>query len=352
VQGDLLRAEVDALVNTVNCVGVMGKGIALQFKQAYPAMFQAYARAARAGEVVPGRIHVYEVEGGGPVRFILNFPTKRHWKDRSRLEDIDSGLIDLVAKIRDLGVRSIAVPPLGAGNGKLDWQVVRPRIVAALEPLEGVEVLAYEPAGAPEAAERIVRTDRPELTVPRALFLRLLDLYTLPRYALTLLEVQRLAYFLQAAGQPLRLRFERGPYGPYASNLNHVLVLLEGHYLTGSGDTAPGTEIQLAAGAVEAAEQVLAGDSEARERLERVGQLIEGFETPFGVELLATVHWVATEDPGAATDFDRCRDGVWSWSERKRRIFKESQLRVAHTHLRERGWMDQARASSETSSTH
>jgi len=143
--GNLLDAEVDALVNTVNCVGVMGKGIALQFKQAFPAMFKAYRAASQAGEVVPGRMHVYATGALIGPKVVLNFPTKRHWKDRSLLEDVDSGLVDLVRQARRLGIQSIALPPLGCGLGGLDWAVVRPRIVAAFEGLAEVRVLVFEP---------------------------------------------------------------------------------------------------------------------------------------------------------------------------------------------------------------
>lgn len=145
--GDLLAAPVDALVNTVNCEGVMGKGIALQFKQAWPAMFKAYRAACKAGEVVPGRMHVWETGLLHGPRFIINFPTKRHWREGSRLEDIDAGLVDLVAQVRALGIRSIAVPPLGAGNGGLDWAVVRARVVAAVEGVPEVRVVLFEPVG-------------------------------------------------------------------------------------------------------------------------------------------------------------------------------------------------------------
>lgn len=143
--GDLLESNADALVNAANCVGVMGKGIALQFRTAWPAMFRAYRAAARAGEVRPGRIHVWPTGRLDPPRYLLNFPTKRHWRDRARLEDLDAGLVDLVATIRAHAIRSIAVPPLGAGHGGLDWHVVRPRIEAALGGLSDVEVLLWDP---------------------------------------------------------------------------------------------------------------------------------------------------------------------------------------------------------------
>ena len=129
--GDILAADTEALVNTVNCVGVMGRGIALQFKNAFPENFVAYERACRLGEVQPGRMFVFDTHGLTNPRFIINFPTKRHWRGKSRLEDIDSGLEALVEEIRARGIRSIAIPPLGSGLGGLNWLDVRPRIEQA-----------------------------------------------------------------------------------------------------------------------------------------------------------------------------------------------------------------------------
>ena len=146
-QGNLLSADAEALVNTVNCVGYMGKGIALQFKQAFPGNFKAYQRACKAEEVQPGRMFVFETGGLVNPRYIINFPTKRHWRGNSRMADIESGLEDLVAAVRRLGIRSIAIPPLGSGLGGLDWQQVRPRIEAAFADLSGRSCIALRAEG-------------------------------------------------------------------------------------------------------------------------------------------------------------------------------------------------------------
>lgn len=143
--GDLFESDCEALVNAVNCVGVMGRGIALQFKTAYPENFKAYADACKREELVPGRMFVYETRSLVNPRFIINFPTKRHWRGKSRMEDIESGLVALVEEIRSRGIRSIAIPALGAGLGGLDWKEVRTRIDSALTELEGVSVLVFEP---------------------------------------------------------------------------------------------------------------------------------------------------------------------------------------------------------------
>src|SRR5437588_76732 len=188
-KGNLLEADTEALVNTVNTVGVMGKGIALQFRKAFPANYDAYRRACKAGEVRPGKMFVFETGQLAGPRLIINFPTKRHWKGKARAEDIAAGLTDLVAVIREYQVRSIAVPPLGCGNGGLPWSLVRPMIENALTPLEGVRVLLYAPEGAPPPQDqKVAITKRPRMTRARAAFLAALDAYREdPASTLTLL---------------------------------------------------------------------------------------------------------------------------------------------------------------------
>jgi O-acetyl-ADP-ribose deacetylase (regulator of RNase III) len=142
--GDLLQSTCEAFVNPVNCVGVMGRGLALQFKGAFPKMFLAYQREAKAGRIKPGFMHIHEEEGISP-RYIFNFPTKRHWRDPSKLDDIIDGLCDLERQVKRLGVARIAIPPLGCGLGGLDWQVVRPLIFDAFADLPEVAVALFEP---------------------------------------------------------------------------------------------------------------------------------------------------------------------------------------------------------------
>ena len=343
--GNLLETKADALVNTVNCVGVMGKGIALQFKQAFPAMFKAYRKAAQAGEVIPGRMHVFHTASLLPPKFIINFPTKRHWRGRSRMEDIDAGLVDLIRQVRLLGIHSIAVPPLGTGNGGLEWAEVYPRIQRAFEALPDVDVLLFPPMGEPTPMARKRAPEKVRLTTARALFLKLLGLYRIPDYSLTMLEIQKLAYFLQEAGQPLRLHFVAHHYGPYAHNLNHVLRRLEGHYLHGATDVNPNTEITLAEGAIAAADAFLEGDDASRFNLNRVANLIEGYETPYGLELLSTVHWVARDAGPARTDPDACVRQVHAWNDRKRALLRSDHVKIAWRHLHQQAWLANAALS-------
>lgn len=145
-------ADAEALVNTVNCVGYMGKGVALQFKKAFPGNFAAYQKACRAQQVQPGRMFVFETGSMLNPRYIINFPTKRHWRGKSRYADIEAGLCALVSEVRNLAIRSIALPPLGCGLGGLDWKRVRPMIEAAFAGAPDVRVMLFAPAGAPEAS--------------------------------------------------------------------------------------------------------------------------------------------------------------------------------------------------------
>lgn len=341
-QGDVLKARTEALVNTVNCVGVMGKGVALQFKKAFPENFKAYHKACKTEQVQPGRMFIYDSGDLMETRWIINFPTKRHWRGKSRMEDVESGLNALVEDVKRLKIRSIAIPPLGCGNGGLDWNEVRPKIVNAFAKVPDVEVQLFEPMGAPKPEQMADRTEKPHLTPARALFIKLLDIYQSAEYRLSKLEIQKLAYFLQVSGEPLRLNYEKHKYGPYAHNLNHVLSRLEGHYIQGFGDNtskADDAVISLVPGAVAEAEAFLkSGHVESLLRLERVARLIEGFETPYGMELLATVHWVASEQAEDVLE-EQVVNTVQAWSPRKADLFTKAHIHKTLKHLKSKHWL-------------
>jgi O-acetyl-ADP-ribose deacetylase (regulator of RNase III) len=344
--GNILDAKTEALVNTVNCAGVMGRGIAAQFKDAFPANFKAYRAACLRNEVQPGRMFVHDSGQLTPPRYVINFPTKRHWRGKSRIEDIKAGLFALIDEIRTRRIRSIAVPPLGSGLGGLHWPDVRALIEGALATLPDVDVLVYEPSkqAADDRANR--STSVPPMTAGRAALVSLMSRYLggLMDPAISLLEVHKLMYFLQQAGEPLRLRYVRAPYGPYAENLRHVLKEIEGHYVAGyaDGGDAPDKQLGLVPGAVEDAQAFLALHRETLERFERVGRLVEGFESAFGMELLATVHWVMNEcDPD---DDDMIRRETHDWNSRKRQ-FSAGQIALAADRLREQGWVGAAAPS-------
>jgi O-acetyl-ADP-ribose deacetylase (regulator of RNase III) len=345
-RGDIVKADAEALVNSVNCVGVMGRGIALQFKKAFPENYKAYRAACELHQVQPGRMLIHDRSSLTNPRYIINFPTKTHWKARSRLVDIEAGLSALVEEVRRLGIRSIALPPLGCGLGGLNWEDVRPRIERAFRDLSEARVLVFEPAGAPAPDQMAKESRKPRMTVGKAALLGLVQRYLAPAMdpSVTLMEIHKLMYFMQAAGEPLRLHFQNAPYGPYARNLRHVLSQIEGHFISGYGDAEdrPDKQIELIAEAAEAAERFLAAHPDTRERFQRVASLIEGFETPFGMELIATVHWVASQE--GACDVEAARRAVYDWNERKR-MFKPEHIRIAWETLANKGWLRERGAS-------
>ncbi len=337
-QGDILQSDAEALVNTVNCVGVMGRGIALQVKNAFPGNFKDYAAACKRGEVQPGRMLVHETDQLGP-RWIINFPTKRHWRGKSRIDDIEAGLIALVQELRARDIRSVAIPPLGSGLGGLDWREVRPLIEEALAELPDVRAIVHEPGGGP--VNSLASKVSPKMTPGRAALVWLMRRYLagLMDPSISLLEVHKLMYFLQAAGEPLKLRYVKAPYGPYAENLRHVLLAIEGHLIagyTGEGDR-PTEQLTVMPGAVEKAEAFLAEHPGTSDRFDRVARLVDGFETPFGLELLATAHWVAANE-NARTE-DEITGAFYDWSPRKSQFSRE-QVRGGVEQLRGGGWLD------------
>ena len=257
--------------------------------------------------------------------------------------DIEAGLQALVEAIRSHRIRSIALPPLGSGLGGLNWREVRERIERAMGTLPDVRVVVFEPNGKPRASETIEPSEVPEMTPGRAALVGLMDRYLagLLDPFVTLLEVHKLMYFMQEAGEPLRLRYVAAPYGPYAENLRHVLRAIEGYFVSGyqGGDDAPDKELQLVPGAVTEASDFLEGHPDTRTHFDRVAQLVEGFESPFGLELLSTVHWVATRSDARTVDDVMAR--TYSWSERKRQ-FSERQVRLAISVLAAKGWVSKA----------
>lgn len=340
--GDLLKADVQALVNTVNTEGVMGKGIALQFKQAFPENFKAYKRACDRREIQPGRMFVHDqgALGGGP-RYIVNFPTKRHWRSKSRIEDIESGLTDLVRVLQDRKITSIALPPLGCGNGGLNWADVGPRVLKALEPLSGVRVVLFTPSGGPPPRTMKVRTSPPAMTVGRAALLAALSRYGEWGSTFTKLEIQKLAYFLQYSGENLRLSFSAHLYGPYADDLNHVLERIEGHFIRGFGDRSERSQIQLVPSAVDDAEELLKEQSPSTlQRLDRIASLFEGYANPTGAELLSTVHWLGKQNPLLLNDGEAMVAAVHKWSERKGELFDTTKIKDAVARLKDQGWAE------------
>ena len=345
-KGNLLEANAEALVNTVNTVGVMGKGIALMFKERFPQNMDAYARACKAKQVHTGKMFVTETgELLGP-RWIINFPTKQHWRSPSRLEWITEGLQDLKTFITQHDVHSIAIPPLGAGNGGLDWLVVREQIEQVLGDLDDVDILVYEPTGKYQNVAKKKGVEK--LTPSRALIAELVRRYWILGMECSLLEIQKLAWFLerviekQAIENPLKLKFSSSNYGPYADKLRHVLDALDGSYLSSEKRIADSDPLDVIWFNEKKRDRVNAFlSSEAKEylpALELTSEIIDGFESPYGMELLSTVDWLITKEACEPT-VEAIEEGIRSWpagkkwGDRKAKLFDRRAIRIALNRL-------------------
>ncbi len=342
-KGNLLESGTDAVVNTVNTVGIMGKGIALMFKEAFPANFREYEAACKRGAVRTGGMFVTERPSmlGAP-RWIINFPTKQHWRGKARLEWIKAGLDDLRRVIRGKNIHSIALPPLGCGNGGLDWRVVRPLIETALGDLQDVDIVVYEPTPRYQNVAKPAGVEK--LTPARALIAELVRRYWILGIECSLLEIQKLAWFLEreivASGLPneLDLQFVAHRYGPYAERLKHLLDYLDGSYLR-SGVRIPDAKPADVITFNDSKKEIVAAylKSEASQylpALERISSRIEGFESPLGMELLATVDWLIAREH-RRPELSDIKGGLREWpggpdaGERKLRLFDDRMLQLA-----------------------
>jgi O-acetyl-ADP-ribose deacetylase (regulator of RNase III) len=341
--GNLLESKAEALVNTVNTVGVMGKGVALMFKEAYPENFRAYEAACKKKEVKVGHMFVTERQALIGPKWIINFPTKEHWRGNSKMAWIDAGLEDLKRVIVEKKIRSIAIPPLGSGNGGLNWLEVRPKIEAALGELNDVSVIIYEPTNEYQNVSK--RAGVEKLTPARALVAELVRRYWILGIECSLLEIQKLAYFLERSIEkfelknPLDLRFQADKYGPYAPRLTHLLDGLDGSYLHCGkriGDAGPFDVIWFEDAKRDKVAAYL-GSGEAKEflpALEVTAELIDGFESPLGMELLATIDWLKHKD-NVAADREAIKAALKTWTggeasaARKLKLFEDRLVDLA-----------------------
>lgn len=348
VSGNLLEAPVQALVNTVNTEGVMGKGIALQFKETFPQNYELYRAACKRGEVTIGRMFITRNEALVGPEWIINFPTKTSWRQPSRLEYVLAGLQDLARVVQENGIKSVALPPLGCGHGGLDWAQVKPVIESALGSTAGVDVVVYEPTDRYMGATK--RGGVEELTPARALIVESIRRYAVLGFECTNLEVQKLVYFLTQTinrlglEDPFKLTFTPNKFGPYADALRHLLDALDGSYLHCEkrlADAGPFDPISVDFDRLPAVRDYLARNPAASKysrALDKLEELIDGFESPFLMELLSTVDLLQARAhrPMSGTEL---RAAIAKWpgrrdaGERKYRIFSERDLELAAERL-------------------
>jgi len=322
IEGNLLESQAEALVNTVNTVGVMGKGIALQFKKAYPENYRIYTKACKEKSISIGKLLVTDEQTliGGK-KIIINFPTKTDWRKPSEYSYIEKGLNSLVQIIQTRKIKSIAVPPLGAGNGGLEWSRVKSMIEKHLSAVD-CQVMVYQPN---YVVQEVLRKERVALTPARAMLLAVL--YDLVRSGEFVSEfaAEKVAYFLQRFGAKdvFKLEFQPNFYGPYSGKVKHVLYYLNGSYLSGyvSKDKKPFDELSLV---MDAEKDVLAYLSERKEAdfakiVAKTKQFLQGFYSAFGLELLSTIDFIAQEH--STNDTTLITKYLSSWSDRKKTMF-------------------------------
>jgi O-acetyl-ADP-ribose deacetylase (regulator of RNase III) len=320
--GNLLESEAEALVNTVNTVGVMGKGIALQFKNMFPNNFKLYVQACKNKVVKVGQLLVTEEEAMlAGKKIIINFPTKTNWRLPSEYQYIETGLSELVKIIREKNIKSIAIPPLGSGNGGLDWNKVKQILEKHLAVVE-CDIHIYEPS---LAIQEALKNERVKLTPARAMLLSVL--YELVRNGEFVSEFssEKIAYFLQRFGAKdiFKLEFQPNFYGPYSGKVKHVLYYLNGSYIMGysSKDKKPFEELGLIPDAEIEVNVFLDKPENAtlKNTVEKTKSFLTGFYSPFGLELLSTIDFIFSEK-NAKTQEAITRE-LENWSDRKKTLF-------------------------------
>lgn len=344
--GNLFDTDAEAIVNTVNCVGVMGKGVALEFKKRWPDNFKAYKAECDAKRLTVGKMFVFDqgadmFEAKQPPRFLINFPTKDHWRGKSKMSYIVDGLDDFIIQLRKHAIQSVALPPLGCGNGGLPWQDVKAVLEQKLADIHDIDFIVYAPQENKQDVLRPEHEDYPtlEMTLPRAVLVKTISEFE-PFFggALTRVPLQKIVYFLQEIGLDFNLAFKPNTHGPYSETLKSVLYKLEeNHFIQGYSDEEP--QITATKGAVAAAHEFLsqADSSPYEAMIQRLSLLIDGYENPIGMELLASVHYLTRHE--GMTDKTAIIQAIQNWNERKKEYFTPPIIERAYHRLEQDGFL-------------
>lgn len=334
--GDLFSSTAYALVNTVNTVGVMGKGVALRFKELFPRNYIQYKAACKKQELIVGKLLVCKDKNDSlGERLIINFPTKKHWRNPSQYSFIEEGLKDLHEVIKKFQLKEIAMPPLGCGNGGLDWNVVRPMIETALVDLEDVNILIYEPNIDYAKVQKQESADV-KLTDARAMLLYALYCYEMNDERTNLVVANKLSYFYQLVGEKsfAKIQFNPYHYGPYSQAVGYVLKAVNGKYLHGleQMEATPFEELELDYSyKQEVSDYIHKMPEEHKASIVKLLRIIDGFESTFAIEILATVAYIRKQNPGI--DLNGTISKVRAWSDRKARLFTAEHIQMAYEHL-------------------
>jgi len=340
VKGNLLEAPTQALVNTVNTVGVMGKGIALQFKEAFPMNFKIYTAACKKKALQTGQLLVVKEQTLGGEKIIINFPTKTEWFMKSKYEYVEEGLKELAKVMEEYKIESIAIPPLGCGNGGLKWEKVKPMIEKYLGHLTQVDIQVFEPNEAiKEILKQQVTTKAVKLTPARAMVLYAMFYYESLGENASLFVANKLAYFLQRLGEKSlnKLKFEASHYGPYAVQVEHLLHHVNGPYLKGleQMNVKAFEPLELQYDKMKEVSDYIRKElnSEQRTILSNLVKLIDGFQSALSLEILATVDFVRKDNLSISQE-DIVKT-IHDWSDRKRKLFQEKYIQIATNHLQD-----------------
>ncbi|TRX39500.1 type II toxin-antitoxin system antitoxin DNA ADP-ribosyl glycohydrolase DarG [Flavobacterium restrictum] len=337
VTGNIFDSDAEALVNTVNTDGVMGKGIALQFKNAFPINFKLYQQACKDKIVAIGNLFVTKdsnITSG--TKYIINFPTKQSWRKPSEYSFIEAGLDDLINVLLENNIKSIAIPPLGAGNGGLEWERVKNIIEGKLSKID-IDVLVYEPTA---IIKEHLKSERIKLTDARALLLYILyDLVKNGEYV-SEFSSEKVCYFLQKLGAEkyFKLQFTPNFYGPYSGKVKYVLNILNGSYIMGYSDMnkKPFEPITLVADGYDDVKKHIESNENLSEIANKTTKFLNGFYSDFALELLSSLDYLSTKYN--TTNIDELTKKLEFWSDRKRSLFSNPKyIHISIKHLQKIG---------------
>jgi len=330
-QGNMFDAQVDAIINTVNLVGVMGKGVAFQFKERFPENYRVYQEACKNHTIGIGNSLVVPAVWHGRHILIVNFPTKVHWRNPSEYLYVERGLDNLAEILKQYSIKSIAVPPLGAGNGGLEWERVRAMIANKLSSVD-CDVQVFEPGH-----DSVLRYRSVKLTPAKALLVYMLDVLRKKEQSLSTFSAVKLVYFMQKCGADSLFKMQFVPYtfGPYCDQVKKMLHSLDGAYITGYEDIAkkPFEPFGLIDESFAAVKSMVESDMLLLDLVHRTERLLEGYWDEYGMELLSTVDYIITKRGAGAMSAEDIHQGISAWSERKEKLFGSADLQVVQTHL-------------------
>ena len=334
--GDLFESSSEALVNTVNTVGVMGKGIALQFKNLYPSNYKKYIELCKRGDFQIGHILVVRDHNTlSGEKIILNFPTKEHWRSPSQYDFIEKGLVELKRILVEENIKSVSMPPLGSGNGGLQWHKVKLLIESHLSDLTTCHIIVYEPNS---SVKEVLKKERVKLTPARAMLLSMLFELVKNGEFVSEFTSEKLCYFLQRFGaeKHFKLNYTQNFYGPYSGKVRHVLNYLNGSYIMGYSDKdkKPFDELDLVIETEQEVIDYLKENDDLFRTVEQTKLFLNGFYSAFGLELLSTVDFIAQSNKNSDKEFIINQLAIWS--DRKKTLFSDQRfIDISLNHLRE-----------------